>query len=145
MNRQITTHEEELLRLNRIEGQIRGVQKMIQDKRYCIDILTQLSSVVGAIKSVEENILERHLKGCVKQSFTKGNKEDRREIVVKADTLRASLSLFRVVLGKEKPAPFTAKDRQLRDRVRELYPHDRPTPFPWSFNSEPKFDAENIG
>jgi hypothetical protein len=72
-------------------------------------------------------------------------KEDRREIVVKADTLKASLSLFRVVLGQEKPEPFTAKDKQLRDRVRELYPHDRPTPFPWSFNPEPNFDAEKIG
>jgi len=69
-------------------------------------------------------------------------KEDRREIVVKADTLTARLSLFRVVLNQEKPAPFTAKDRQLRDKMRELYPHDRPTPFPWSFNPEPKFDVE---
>ncbi|MFQ6109423.1 MAG: metal-sensitive transcriptional regulator, partial [Candidatus Aminicenantales bacterium] len=73
----ITTHEEELVRLRRIEGQIRGIQKMIEEKRYCIDILTQLSSVVGAIKSVEENILERHLKGCVRHSFYKGNREDR--------------------------------------------------------------------
>ena len=72
-------------------------------------------------------------------------REDRREIVVKADTLKASLSLFRVVLGQKKPAPFTAKDRQLRDRMRELYPHDRSTPFPWSFNPEPKFDSEKKG
>jgi len=70
-------------------------------------------------------------------------KEDRREIVVKADTLKASLSLFRVVLNQEKPAPFTAKDSQLRKRMRELYPHDRPTPFPWSFNPEPKFAEKN--
>lgn len=77
MAEQITTHDEELVRLKRIEGQIRGIQKMIQEKRYCIDILTQLSSVVGAIKSVEENILERHLKGCVNQSFQKGSKDDR--------------------------------------------------------------------
>ena len=77
MNKQITTHFEDIVRLKRIEGQIRGVQKMIEDKRYCIDILTQLSSIVGAIKGVEENILERHLKGCVQQSFTKGNKQDR--------------------------------------------------------------------
>jgi DNA-binding FrmR family transcriptional regulator len=77
MDKQITTHFEDIVRLKRIEGQIRGVQKMIEEKRYCIDILTQLSSVVGAIKSVEESILERHLKGCVQQSFTKGSKLDR--------------------------------------------------------------------
>jgi len=77
MAEQATTHEEEIVHLKRIEGQIRGIQKMIQEKRYCIDILTQLSSIVGAIKSVEENILERHLKGCVRQSFNKGSGEDR--------------------------------------------------------------------
>jgi DNA-binding FrmR family transcriptional regulator len=77
MSSQITTHEEELVRLRRIEGQIRGVQKMVEEKRYCVDILTQLTSIVGAIKSVEENILERHLKGCVHQSFTKGSKDDK--------------------------------------------------------------------
>ncbi|MGB3861981.1 MAG: metal-sensitive transcriptional regulator [Candidatus Aminicenantaceae bacterium] len=77
MSNHMTTHEAELVRLRRIEGQIRGVQKMIEEKRYCVDILTQLTSIVGAIKSVEENILERHLKGCVHQSFTKGSKEDK--------------------------------------------------------------------
>ena len=77
MTNNMTTHEAELVRLRRIEGQIRGIQKMIEEKRYCVDILTQLSSIVGAIKGVEENILERHLKGCVNQSFTKGSKEDK--------------------------------------------------------------------
>ncbi len=89
MNDQITTHEEELVRLRRIEGQIRGIQKMIEEKRYCVDILTQLTSIVGAIKSVEENILERHLKGCVHQSFIKGSKEDKaRKINEVVDVLK---------------------------------------------------------
>jgi hypothetical protein len=69
-------------------------------------------------------------------------KEDRREIVAEADTLKASLSLYRVVLDQMKVAPFTVRDKELRDRMHELYPHDRPTPFPWSFNPEPKFDVE---
>jgi len=76
---QLTFHHEEIPRLKRIEGQVKGIQKMIENERYCIDILTQLSSVQGAIKSVEENILERHLKGCVQHSFSKGNKADRAE------------------------------------------------------------------
>jgi len=79
MSKQMTTHEEELVRLRRIEGQIRGVQRMIEEKRYCIDILTQLSSIVGAIQSVEENILNRHLQGCVQYSFNKGSREDRKK------------------------------------------------------------------
>ncbi|MFQ6070295.1 MAG: metal-sensitive transcriptional regulator [Candidatus Aminicenantales bacterium] len=72
-----TTHFEELIRLKRIEGQVRGIQRMIEEKRYCIDILTQLSSIVGAIKSVEERILQRHLKGCVRGAFLKGSKEEK--------------------------------------------------------------------
>jgi DNA-binding FrmR family transcriptional regulator len=76
---QMTTHEEELTRLRRIEGQIRGIQKMIEEKRYCVDILTQINSVVGAIQRVEENILERHLNGCVDRSFEKGTRGDRQE------------------------------------------------------------------
>jgi len=77
MKEQATAHLGEIVPLKRIEGQIRGIQKMIDEKRYCIDILTQLSSVVGAIKRVEENILNRHLKGCVKGSFIKGNRDDK--------------------------------------------------------------------
>lgn len=73
----VTTHDEELARLRKIEGQIRGIQKMIQEKRYCIDILTQLNAVVGAIERVEEHVLEKHLRGCVDHSFAEGTEEDR--------------------------------------------------------------------
>ena len=88
----MTTHEEELVRLRRIEGQIRGVQKMIEEKRYCVDILTQLSSVVGAVKKVEENILNRHLKGCVTDSFRSGSEEGRAR---KIDEVIDALGKFR--------------------------------------------------
>ena len=77
MNQQITTHLEEISRLKKVEGQIRGVQRMIGDRRYCIDILTQLASISGAIKRVEENILERHLNGCVQSSLCKGSKTEK--------------------------------------------------------------------
>ena len=81
MKEQTTTHLEEVVPLKRIEGQLRGIQKMIEEKRYCIDILTQISSVEGALKRVEKNILNRHLRGCVHESFSKGNKEDREKKV----------------------------------------------------------------
>lgn len=77
MKEQKTAHLDEIVPLKRIEGQIRGIQKMIEEKRYCIDILTQFSSVVGAIKRVEENILGRHLRGCVRDSLLKGTREDK--------------------------------------------------------------------
>jgi len=92
MKEQKTTHLDEIVPLKRIEGQIRGIQKMIEEKRYCIDILTQLSSIVGAVRRVEENILNRHLRGCVRDSFTKGNREDKAQ---KIDEVIDVLQKFR--------------------------------------------------
>ena len=65
----VTNHKEQLAFLRKIEGQIRGVQKMIEDGRYCVDILTQLHSVVGAILRVEDEVLQKHLHGCVAQAL----------------------------------------------------------------------------
>ncbi len=65
----ITTHKEQLAFLRKIEGQIRGVQKMIEEGRYCVDILTQLHSIVGAILRVEDKIFGRHLEGCVMRAL----------------------------------------------------------------------------
>ncbi len=59
------THNEQLVALRRIEGQIRGVQKMIEKNRYCVDILTQLYSIMGAILRVRDKVLKRHIEGCV--------------------------------------------------------------------------------
>jgi DNA-binding FrmR family transcriptional regulator len=85
MEKAKTAHLEEIPRLRKIEGQVRGIQRMIQDERYCVDIINQLQSAEAAIKRVEENILERHIKGCVQESFLQGTGEDRvakiREIV----------------------------------------------------------------
>ena len=69
MVKQKTAHNEQIVFLRRIEGQIRGIQKMIEEKRYCIDILTQLHSIVGAILRVEDKILQKHLNGCVAQAL----------------------------------------------------------------------------
>ncbi|WP_300278130.1 metal-sensitive transcriptional regulator [Peptacetobacter sp.] len=56
-------------RLNRIEGQVKGIQKMIDDDRYCIDILVQISAAKAAIDKVGKIILENHIKGCVTESI----------------------------------------------------------------------------
>ena len=69
MAKQKTTHDEQTVFLKRIEGQIRGIQRMIEERRYCIDILTQLHSIVGAILRVEDKILQKHLHGCVAQAL----------------------------------------------------------------------------
>lgn len=70
-------HRDEVVRLKRIEGQVRGVQKMIQDGRYCVEILTVLASVSAALDRVEESILNRHLRTCVQESFRHGSQADK--------------------------------------------------------------------
>ena len=66
-------------RLNRIEGQVKGIQKMVDEERYCIDILTQIS----AINKVGSIILESHIKGCVVNSIKEDNSEESIEELMK--------------------------------------------------------------
>jgi DNA-binding FrmR family transcriptional regulator len=61
-----------LKRLRRIEGQVRGLQKMVEDDKYCIDILTQMSAVTRALQSVSLGLLEDHLGHCVTQAVAEG-------------------------------------------------------------------------
>ena len=63
------THHEHLTALKRIEGQIKGIQKMIEEGKYCVDIITQLRAVVGAIMRIESYILKKHIEGCVVHAF----------------------------------------------------------------------------
>jgi CsoR family transcriptional regulator, copper-sensing transcriptional repressor len=60
-------------RVNRIEGQIRGIGKMIESDRYCIDILTQLAAVRSALDALGLELLERHLHGCVQHAVKSGD------------------------------------------------------------------------
>jgi DNA-binding FrmR family transcriptional regulator len=65
-----------LHRLNRIEGQIRGLQKMVREDRYCPDILTQISSVHEALRGVSRELMRNHLRHCVTQAVEKGAKQE---------------------------------------------------------------------
>jgi DNA-binding FrmR family transcriptional regulator len=64
--------EDYLKRLRRVEGQVRGLQKMVEDDKYCIDILTQVSAVNRALQSVALGLLEDHLGHCVTQAVAEG-------------------------------------------------------------------------
>ena len=66
-------------RLSRIEGQVRGLSKMVEEDRYCIDIVTQISAVRAALRRVEEEVLQDHVAHCVEHAITSGNKADQRE------------------------------------------------------------------
>ena len=63
--KQSTTHKEQLEFLRKIEGQVRGIQRMIEEERYCVDILNQMHSVIAALARVEDKILEKHFEHCV--------------------------------------------------------------------------------
>lgn len=62
-------------RLNRIEGQIKGLKKMIDEDRYCVDIITQVSSVQAALNAFQRELLNSHIKSCVVNDIRNGNEE----------------------------------------------------------------------
>jgi DNA-binding FrmR family transcriptional regulator len=66
-------------RLNRIEGQVRGLARMIDDDRYCIDIVTQISAVRTALRRVGEEILRDHVSHCVADAIASGSQADQRK------------------------------------------------------------------
>jgi len=80
-----------LKRLNRIEGQVRGLAKMVEDDRYCIDVVTQISAVRAALRRVEEEVLRDHVAHCVEHAIASGNAaEQRRKVAELMDVLARS-------------------------------------------------------
>ena len=67
--------ESHLKRLRRIEGQVRGLQRMVEEDKYCIDILTQVSAATKALQSFALQLLEEHLRHCVADAAVKGGDE----------------------------------------------------------------------
>jgi DNA-binding FrmR family transcriptional regulator len=72
------THEKGALikRLHRIEGQVRGIERMVEDDRYCIDILTQIAAVNTALESLAFRILDEHVNHCVTHAIESGDEQD---------------------------------------------------------------------
>jgi DNA-binding FrmR family transcriptional regulator len=70
-----------LKRLARVEGQVRGLSRMVEDDRYCIDIVTQISAVRAALRRIEEEVLKDHVAHCVEHAIKSGDPEDQRRKV----------------------------------------------------------------
>jgi CsoR family transcriptional regulator, copper-sensing transcriptional repressor len=68
-----------LKRLKRIEGQVGGLSRMVEDGRYCIDIVTQISAVRAALRRAEEEVLRDHVSHCVQHAINSGDKQDQRK------------------------------------------------------------------
>jgi CsoR family transcriptional regulator, copper-sensing transcriptional repressor len=78
-------------RLHRIEGQVRGIERMVEDDRYCIDILTQIAAVNTALESLAFQMLDQHVKHCVAGAFASG---DKRQMAVKTQELLDAVHRF---------------------------------------------------
>jgi DNA-binding FrmR family transcriptional regulator len=78
-------------RLHRIEGQVRGIERMVDEDRYCIDILTQVGAVKTALESLALEILSDHVTHCVKDAIAAGDEET---AVAKADDMLAAVKRF---------------------------------------------------
>ena len=78
--------------LSRIEGQVRGLARMVEEDRYCIDIVTQIAAARAALARVEEQILREHIHHCVRHAMTSGNKTEQEN---KIEELLAVLSRAR--------------------------------------------------
>ena len=74
-HRQEAEYQDLLKRLNRIEGQVRGVKKMLEEDRYCVDILTQVSAINSALNSFNKVLLAEHIKSCVVDDICAGKEE----------------------------------------------------------------------
>ena len=70
------SHENQLVRLKKVEGQVRGIQTMIEERRYCMDLLSQTRAVTGAIRKIESGIMESHLKHCVNDAISSKSPEE---------------------------------------------------------------------
>ena len=80
-----------ITRLHRIEGQVRGIERMVEDDRYCIDILTQLGAVSTALESLAVTILDDHVQHCVADALASGDEKAARE---KTDELLTAVRRF---------------------------------------------------
>jgi CsoR family transcriptional regulator, copper-sensing transcriptional repressor len=78
-------HKKELLdRLRRIEGQVRGLQRMVDEDQYCIDILTQVNSATAALRAVGFGLLDDHVRHCVRESIEHGTGDEKVEELMAA-------------------------------------------------------------
>ena len=80
-----------LKRLRRVEGQVRGIARMIEDDKYCIDVLTQVSAATKALEAVALGLLDEHLKHCITQAIAEGGSEADRKVA------EASAAIARLV------------------------------------------------
>ncbi len=91
MNTNHPSHKDQLIRLKRIQGQVGGIIKMLDEQRYCVDILTQLRAARAALRRVEQNVLDSHVRHCVAGAAQSGSQ---RQAEAKVDELLQVVKQF---------------------------------------------------
>ena len=86
---QHSDHTEVLPRLNRVRGQLGGIEKMIDEGRYCVDILVQFRAAMAALRNIEVEIFERHLNHCVKSAILSKDKKEAQDKIQELTELLA--------------------------------------------------------
>ncbi len=84
--------KEVAVRMNKVVGQLQGIQKMVEEDRYCVDILIQLSSAVGALSRIEDLVMRQHLEHCVAEAMASGKEKEKEK---KIDEVMEVVSRFR--------------------------------------------------
>ena len=79
MKKDYPSHNENIVPLKRIEGQIRGIQRMIENRKYCVDILIQIHAAISALARIEDSILEKHFQGCVTDAIKGRSQKDKQQ------------------------------------------------------------------
>ncbi|NQY42804.1 MAG: metal-sensitive transcriptional regulator [Legionellales bacterium] len=82
ISKQYPDHKKHISHINRIKGQIEGIANMIEEQRYCYDILIQLSAVRSSIRSIELKILDKHIACCVSDAFKKADSKNQQEKIM---------------------------------------------------------------
>lgn len=78
-------------RLKRIEGQVRGVVRMLEEDRYCMDILAQTRSIMAAMRKVEDQVMQNHLQTCVAEAMQSGDEREREEKISEVMTVLSGM------------------------------------------------------
>ena len=86
-----STHRKAIDRLKRIEGQVRGVIRMLEEDRYCMDVLAQTRSIMAAMRKVEDQVMENHLQTCVREAMESGDDQERTDKINEVMTVLSGI------------------------------------------------------
>ncbi len=133
------TYDETIHRMIKLWKERRGSSQALKAYHFVRFRWWDQLDLEKAAEELGEKYAVKWSKGPTSEAEIDLKKDERTNLKVNADTLGAYLDVYKAVMYQREPAPFTARDVDLREKLFELYNRDRPSPFPWQFQEEPKF------